>query len=240
MFPKLGVEGQKKLSRGKVLIVGLGGLGGNIANSLVRAGVGMIRVVDKDVVSLSDLHRQVLFDEGDLGKNKAEVAYDKLRKVNSSIKIDAKVLGVNSENVEELVKDVALVIDGTDNLGTRFIINDACVKHSKPWVYGAVTGSTGMSMNILPGGPCLRCLIKASLVSTSMQGGRFGIFNTTPAVIAAYEATEAVKILLNDKHVCKELVYLDVWDKTFNKISVKKDKSCTCCVKKDFEWLKKD
>ncbi len=237
-FPKIREEGQKKLLNSSALIIGLGGLGSNTANSLVRAGIGSVKIVDKDRVELSNLHRQMLFDEKDVGEYKALVACEKLKKINSSINIEAKAISVDSANIEELIKDVDIVLDGMDNIQTRFVINDACVKNSKPWIYGAALGSMGMSMNILPGGPCLRCFLKKippqSLLPTSSTAG---IVNTVPSMISAYQVTEAIKILLGDKDVCKDLICVDVWSRSFDKVKIKKNKNCVCCAKKDFEFL---
>ncbi len=238
IFPKIGEEGQKKLLESSVLIIGVGALGSNIANNLVRAGIGTVKIVDRDYVELNNLQRQMLFDEGDVGNYKALVAYEKLKRINSSINIEAQVMDVNYKNIEEMIKDASIVLDGTDNIETRLVINDACVKNAKPWIYGAVIGSVGMTMNILPRGTCLRCFVKKIPIPGSLQTcDTAGVLNTAPSLIAAYEVTEAIKILLNDKDVCKDLVYLDVWDRTFNKLKIKKDKGCVCCVKKDFEFL---
>lgn len=238
IFPKIGKEGQKKLSESSVLIVGIGGLGSNIANNLVRAGIGKIKIVDKDYVEPDNLQRQILFDEGDIGMHKALAACKKLKKINSSISIEAKVMDVNYKNIEGLIKDVDVVLDGTDNMETRFVINDACVKNAKPWIYGAAIGSVGMSMNILPKGPCLRCLIKKIPPLGSQQICIMtGILNTVPSVIAAYQVTEAIKILLKNKAVCKDLIRIDIWNRTFNKYKVKKNENCMCCVKKKFKFI---
>lgn len=236
IFPKIGKEGQKKLLESSVLIVGMGGLGSNISNNLVRAGVGRIKIVDRDYVEPDNLQRQILFDEGDIGMRKALAAYKKLKKINSSISIEAKVVDVNYKNIEGLIKGVDVVLDGTDNMETRFVINDACIKNAKPWIYGATIGSVGMSMNILPKGPCLRCLVK-KIPGSQPTCEAAGILNTVPSVIAAYQVTEAIKILLKNKAVCKDLIRIDVWDRTFNKYKVKKDKNCMCCVKKNFKFL---
>lgn len=235
ILPKIREEGQKKLLESSVLIIGMGGLGSNIASSLVRAGIGTVKIVDRDFVEPTDLQRQILFDEKDIGKCKALVAHKKLKKINSSINIDAKVMDINYKNAEGIIKEVDLVLDGTDNLETRFVINDVCVKNTKPWIYGAAIGSVGMVMNILPKGPCLKCFIKKiPLPCSQLTCATAGVLNTILSIIASYEVTEAVKILLKDKKVCKDLIYIDVWNTTFNKYTVKKNKNCVCCVKKDF------
>ncbi len=238
IFPQIGEEGQKKLLESSALIIGLGALGSNISNSIARAGVGKIRIIDRDYVELNNLQRQILFDEEDIGKYKALAACEKLKKINSSINIEAQVTDVNYKNIEDLIKDADIVLDGTDNIETRFVINDACVKDSKPWIYGAVIGSIGMSMNILPEGPCLRCFVKEIPLPGSLPTcDTTGILNTVPSIIAAYEVTEAMKILLKDKDVCKDLIHIDVWNRSFDKFKIGKDENCECCIKKNFEYL---
>lgn len=238
IFPKIGEEGQKKLLNSSVLIIGLGALGSNIANNLVRTGIGTLKIIDRDYVELNNLQRQMLFDEGDIGKYKALAACEKLKKINSSVIIEPQVTDINYKNIEDMIKDVDIVLDGTDNMETRFVINDACVKNSKPWIYGAVIGSIGMSMNILPEGPCLRCFVKEIPLPGSLPTcDTTGVINTVPSVIAAYEATEAMKILLKDKDVCKDMIHIDVWDRSFEKFKINKDDNCECCFKKNFEYL---
>lgn len=238
IFPKIGKEGQKKLLESSVLIVGIGALGTNIANSLVRTGIGTVKLVDRDYVELNNLQRQILFDEGDVGKYKASVAREKLEKINSSINIESQVADVNYKNIEEMIKDVDIVLDGTDNFETRLIINDACVKNAKPWIYGAVIASLGMSMNILPECPCLRCFVKDIPPPGSQQTcDTAGVLNTVPNIIAAYEVTEAIKILLKDKDVSKSLFHADIWGGVYDHFEIKKDDNCQCCIQKDFEFL---
>lgn len=238
IFPKIGKEGQKKLLESKVLIIGIGALGSNIANNVVRIGFGTVKIVDRDYVELTNIQRQILFDEEDIGEHKALVACEKLKKINSSISIEPKVTDVNYKNIEEMIQDVDIVLDGTDNMETRLLINDACVKHDKPWVYGAVIGSIGMSMNILPKGPCFKCFVKELPAPGSLQTcDTAGILNTTPSIIAAYETTEAMKILLKDKNVSKNMIYTDIWERIFDNFEIKKREDCTCCAKKDFEFL---
>ncbi|MDP2907758.1 MAG: ThiF family adenylyltransferase [Nanoarchaeota archaeon] len=238
IFPKIGKEGQKKLLESKALVIGVGALGSNIANTLTRAGIGNIKIVDRDYVELNNLQRQVLFEEKDVGSYKALAALEKLKNINSSIKIEAEITDVNHRNIESMVQEADIVLDGTDNFETRLMINDACIKNAKPWVYGAVIGSIGMSMNILPEGPCLRCFVKDIPSPGSQQTcDTSGVVNTIPSIIAAYEATEAVKILLKDKDISKSLFNVDVWEGVYDHFEIKKDEGCNCCVKKDFEFL---
>ena len=161
-FAPIGEAGQQRLQTSRVLVVGLGALGSVAADQIIRAGVGFVRLVDRDFVELSNLQRQSLFDEEDIRSNlpKAAAAEAKLRRVNSSVQIEARVDDVNPANIEDYIADVDLVLDALDNFETRFVINDACAKHRKPWIYTAAVGSYGLVMPILPGTtPCLRCLL---------------------------------------------------------------------------------
>ena len=161
-FAPIGEAGQQKLASSRVLLVGIGALGTVAADLLVRAGVGFVRLIDRDFVELSNLQRQSLFDEDDIRRNlpKAAAAEAKLRRINSSVQIEAMVEDVNPSNVEDFIQDVDLVLDALDNFETRFVINDACAKHRKPWIYTAAVGSYGLVMPVIPGAtPCLRCLL---------------------------------------------------------------------------------
>ncbi len=147
-FPEFGIEGQEALLRARVVLVGVGALGSHIADSLVRAGVGHLVLADRDFIELNNLQRQALYDEEDIAQNlpKAEAAARKLRRINSTVTIEPRVMDVNYENVEELIAGADLVLDGTDNFEARYLINDACVKHGLPWVYGGVLASYGSGM----------------------------------------------------------------------------------------------
>ncbi|MBM3712580.1 MAG: thiazole biosynthesis adenylyltransferase ThiF, partial [Actinobacteria bacterium] len=153
LFSQIQKQGQKKLSESKVTIIGCGGLGSNTANNLVRAGVGFIRIIDKDKIELSNLQRQQLFDEEDIKKELPKViaAKNKLNLINPDIEIDAVAGSVNKKNIKKYIKDVDLVLDGTDNFITRFIINNACVENNIPWIFGAVAASYGMVCSIISG-----------------------------------------------------------------------------------------
>ena len=154
-------DGQEKLAKSHVVIIGCGALGTTIANNLARSGIGHIRIIDRDLVELNNLQRQNLFDEEDIGFPKASNAAKKLRKINSDIKIDCIVDDVNHENIENIIKDMDVVLDGTDNMLIRFLINDACVKRGIPWVYGGAIQTQGMTMNIIPSQtPCFRCVVQ--------------------------------------------------------------------------------
>lgn len=236
-FKKIGEKGQKTLSEKKVLIIGCGALGSAAANNLARAGVGYLKIVDRDYVEISDLQRQILFDENDVNKRlpKAVAVLEKLKKINSTVKIESLVEDVNESNIDEMVEGFNLVLDGTDNLETRFLINTVCIKHGIPWIYVACLGSSATLMNIMPDGPCLRCLIP--LLPTPGSLGTCetsGVVNAVPLVIASIQTTEALKILLNDKDILKEVLFFDLWNNEYKKLKIKKRSDCPICVKKEF------
>src|SRR5439155_17240863 len=166
-FAPIGEEGQKRLASSRVLLIGLGALGTVAADQLVRSGIGFLRIIDRDFVELSNLQRQSLFDEEDVQKNlpKAVAAEAKLRRINSSVQIEAKVEDVNPSNIEDYLSDVDLVLDALDNFETRFVINDACAKHHKPWIYTAAVGSYCLVMPVIPATTlflrCVMCNIRA-------------------------------------------------------------------------------
>jgi adenylyltransferase/sulfurtransferase len=239
-LPEFGMAGQQKLSQSSVLVVGCGALGSTLASTLVRAGVGSIRIVDRDVIELNNLQRQVLFDEEDVaaGLPKAEAAVLKLRKINSSVQITGHVVDVTPRNIESLMADVSLVLDATDNFESRYVINDAAVKHGTPWIYGGVIGMTGMTMNVIPGkGPCLRCVFP-----TAPPAGSFptcetaGVLNTVPAVIASIQATETIKILCGAQP-SMQMVYVDMWKQSFRQMAVSRDDNCPACGLRKFDYL---
>jgi len=233
-----GEEGQRKISKSAVLIIGCGALGSSVSGFLVRAGVGNITIADRDRVEEGNLQRQLLFDESDIGKSKAKTACEKLKRINSEVNISCASEDIMSSNIEDFVKGKDLVIDATDNIATRMIINDACVKNGIPWIYGGVLGSAGMSYSIFPSGPCLRCIMPDIPVSGEIPGcDTYGVINTIPAVIGAIQSTQAMKILIGDKPETS-MVRFDIWENDFSLIEVEKNSDCECCVKKNFEFLK--
>jgi adenylyltransferase/sulfurtransferase len=244
-FPGIGEEGQKKLLASRVTLAGCGALGTVLANHLVRAGVGFVRIVDRDFIELHNLQRQVLFDEADIAANlpKAEAAVRKLRTVNSTVELEAVVADIDHTNVLDLVKDADLILDGTDNFEVRYLINDVAIKLGKPWVYGGCIGSHGQTMTIIPGQtPCLRCVIESSpppgMAPTCETAGVVG---PAVAIIASYQATEAFKILTGHlETINRDLIYLDVWEnihKSFKIAKLKDTMDCPCCKRRQFDWL---
>jgi len=242
LFGPIGKEGQEKLSRARVAVVGLGALGSVIANHLGRAGVGFLRLVDRDFVELDNLQRQVLYDEEDVraALPKAAAAAEKLRRINSEVKLDPRVCDVNYTNAEELARDVDLLLDGTDNFETRFVLNDACVKLGRPWVYGGCVGSYGMAMTVLPGeGPCFMCLLGGMPApGTSPTCDTAGVLNTAVAVVASLEANEAFKVLLGKKEVLAGgLQTIDLWSNAFQLVKIPRSPTCPTCVGRKFPHL---
>lgn len=244
-FPALGEAGQLKLMASRVTICGCGALGTVLANHLARAGVGRLRIVDRDFIETHNLQRQILFDEQDVSDNlpKAEAAARKLRRINSAIEIEPVVTDIDHTNILDLVGDADLILDGTDNFETRYLINDAAVKLGKPWIFGGVIGSEGQTMTILPGKtPCIRCVIETSpppgMTPTCETAGVLG---PAVAVIASFEAVEAIKLLSGDFDALnKELIMVDLWDWTFRRLKIARlleIADCPCCKHRNFEWL---
>jgi molybdopterin-synthase adenylyltransferase len=244
-FYGVGEAGQRKLLDARVTLCGCGALGTVLANALVRAGVGHLRLIDRDFIETSNLQRQVLFDEHDVAENlpKAEAAARKLGAINSSVHVEPVVTDIDRTNILELVKDADLVLDGTDNFEIRYLINDAAVKLGKPWVYGGCIGSHGQTMTILPGEtPCLRCVFEAA--PAPGEAGTCetaGVMGPVVNVVASFQAAEAFKILAGRREqVNRDLIYVDVWENVTRRIKVapllgKVD--CPCCGRRRFEWL---
>jgi adenylyltransferase/sulfurtransferase len=238
-FKALGEQGQARLRDSSVLVAGCGGLGAASANALVRAGVGRVRIADRDVVEESNLHRQILYDEEDAAssEHKVEIAARKLRRVYSDAQIESRALEISAANIEELIAGVDLVVDGTDNMSTRYLINEACVRSGTPWVYAGIHGATGMTMNILPGeGPCLSCLFPDSEERRSALRGA-PVLGPTPAVAASIQAMEAIKILAGAEP-SRALLSFDLWAGHWQVIQVARDADCPTCVHRRFDRLR--
>src|SRR5438874_4381991 len=243
-FAPLGVEGQRKLLASRALVVGCGALGSVIANTLARAGVGKLRIVDRDFLELNNLQRQVLYDEDDVaaGLPKAIAAKNRLERVNSGVEIDAIVADVDHTNIVRLLDGVDCLIDGTDNFEARFLLNDAAVKLGLPWVYGGCIGAEGQSLTILPGQtPCLRCLMpEPPPPGTTPTCDSAGILGTIIGVVASIESNEALKILSGHAEaISRTWIVLDLWDNTVRQIKLDSARTpdCPCCGRREYSWL---
>jgi adenylyltransferase/sulfurtransferase len=238
ILSQIGEEGQKKLMGSRVAIIGCGALGGHSSALLARAGIGFIRVIDRDIIELDNLQRQVLFDENDIQKPKALVAEARLRTFNSDVDVEGVVDDLNFSNVLEYIKDVDVVVDGTDNMETRYLVNDACVKTGVSFVYGGAISTFGMTMNVIPKkSACLVCVFPnypppGSLATCETAG----ILNTVPAVIAALQTTSAMRILLGHEPNT-DLVLFDAWTNELREVKVKRNPSCGCCAQERYEFL---
>src|SRR3989338_486747 len=220
----LGKEKQDKIIRAKVAIIGVGALGTVAVELSARAGVGELILIDRDVIEESNLQRQLLFTEKDVGKIKAKVAEKKLNAINSSVKIKSYALHLNPENISVL-KEVDLILDCTDNLKTRFLVNDFCKKEKIPWIYASAIREEGYVMPIFSDGPCLRCFLREANLETC---DTVGVLNTTTTAIGALQVNLALKILIREK-VDSCLYHLNLRKMEFKKIKVKKDKKCPAC-----------
>lgn len=244
-FSPLGEEGQQRLQESTALVCGCGALGSVIANTLARAGVGRLRLVDRDFLELNNLQRQVLYDESDVaeGVPKAIAAQRRLRQVNSQIEIEAHVADVSSETILPLLDGVDVIVDGADNFETRFLLNDASVKLGVPWIYGGCIGAEGQSMTILPGDTaCLRCLHpEAPAPGTSPTCDSAGILAPIINVIASLQSCEALKILSGNREaVSRNLAVIDLWENRIRQIKLDKLRDsvdCPACQQGEFPWL---
>jgi molybdopterin-synthase adenylyltransferase len=244
LFDGIGEEGQRRLLASRVAVVGMGALGTVLANHMVRAGVGYVRVIDRDFVEASNLQRQMLYHEEHAaeGLPKAIAAAETLRRINSGVTVEPVIADLTWSNAEELLSDVDLVLDGTDNFQVRFLINDVCVKHGIPWVYGGGVSANGMSMPVIPGEtPCLRCLFdSAPAPGTTQTCDTAGVLGPIIHIVASYQAVEAMKILVGaqDK-VRRTMLNVAIWDYATHSIDISRAKrpSCPCCGEGRYEYL---
>lgn len=234
LFPRIGEKGQKKLGNSSVVIIGCGALGAIIATSLVRAGVGKIRIVDRDFIEYHNLQRQVLFDEDDIKAElpKAIAAERHLKKVNSSIEIEGVVADVNYTNIERLVSGADLILDGLDNFEIRGLINDVSLKHRIPWIYGGAISSSEMTMNIIPHKTaCFRCISSSPTGrGLALTCDTVGVISPAPFIIGSLQTTEALKVLVGaEKEINRDIVMTDVWEGSFHRFKISSRPDCPAC-----------
>ncbi len=242
LFSGIGVEGQQKLSAAHVAIVGCGATGSALASLLARAGVGVLRIIDRDYVESSNLQRQSLFDESDAAESlpKAIAAARKIAAFNSDVTAEARVADLTPQNIESLLDDMHLILDGTDNFETRYLLNDFAVKTSLPWIYTAAVGSYGVTLNVLPGKTaCLACIFPDSPRGTFETCETAGILGSAVNLAASISATEAIKLLVGaEGRLRRTLLSFDVWSNERAEVAAGQPRAaCRACAKRDFVHL---
>ena len=232
IMPEMGVEGQEKLKAAKILMVGAGGLGSPSAVYLAASGIGEMTIIDPDVVDVSNLQRQILHDTSSVGVPKVESAKRRIAEINPHVKVNAIQDQLTNENVRELVREHTLVVDGTDNFQTRYMVNDACVFEKKLNVYGSIFRFDGQSTVFCdPDGPCYRCLYPEApppgMVPSCAEGGVLGIL---PGVVGVVQATEAIKLIIGKgRPLVGRLMLYDALDMKFRELKIRKDPECPVC-----------
>lgn len=245
LLPQIGPSGQAALRRGVAVIVGLGALGSTAANLLSRAGVGTIRLVDRDLVEWSNLQRQCLYDESDAkeGVPKVLAAERHLKQVNSEVNYEALVQDMNPMNVEDIIKGATVVIDGLDNFYSRALLNQACVKHGIPWIHGACISTHGVVMTVIPGETaCYNCLAPdADRRVSPYTCDTAGVFSPSVSLVASIQSAEAIKILAGNVRSVRrgEMLWFDPWENVVSPVQVKRNPSCQVCGKREFPLLEK-
>src|SRR5712692_5753708 len=232
VLPEVGPEGQGKLKRSSVMVVGLGGLGVPAVVYLASAGVGRVGIADSDVVEMSNLQRQFIFSKADLGRRKVDAAEEKLSLVNPEITVTPHPVRLDSSNAMEVIQEYDVVIDATDNLPTRYLINDACVLQSKPDVFASALGFDGQaSVFSTPNGPCYRCLYPDPPAADSVKScEEAGVLNVIPGIMGGIQANQAIMILLGKgRPLIGRLLVFNGLDNSFNEIKLRKNSSCAVC-----------
>ncbi|NLE76723.1 MAG: thiazole biosynthesis adenylyltransferase ThiF [Chloroflexi bacterium] len=242
LFPGIGEAGQQALAAATVVLVGCGALGAAIADTLVRAGFGRLRIVDRDVVELSNLQRQMLFDEDDVAQRrpKALAAARRLREINSAVAVEPVVGELRADNCLALLAGADLVLDGTDNFETRYLINEACVWLGIPWVYGGVIGASGMSMTVRPGrSACLRCVFREPPPRGSLPTADVGgVIAPVVRVISSVEVSEGMKLLVGTGRINPGLLSVELWEMQWDLVELASpDPDCPVCGQHRFSLL---
>jgi adenylyltransferase/sulfurtransferase len=246
LFDGIGAEGQQRLSSSKVVIIGCGALGAIQAETLARAGVGKIVLVDRDFVEESNLQRQVMFEEADALERlpKAVAASRRIARINSDITVEPVVADATFENVEEIIAGADLVLDGTDNFETRYLINDACLKSGIAWIYGAAVGSYGLTMTVVPKQtPCLRCVLPSMPEpGAGPTCDTAGVIMPIISIIGSIQSAEAMKLLTGHRDLLhRSLLRIDVWDFQINRTDLSSfayGQDCPACGRGEFEFLR--
>lgn len=243
LFPGIGEAGQEKLLAASAVLVGCGAMGSVVAGLLARAGVGHLRIIDRDFVEPSNLQRQTLFTEADARESlpKAVAAERNLRAVNSDVKVEGIVGDLTPQNAEDLLARFPLILDGTDNFETRLLLNDAAVSFGIPWIYTAAVGSYGVTLTVQPGETaCLACLLATQNGSAAAEEtcDTAGVLGSAVSVVASIEAGEAIKLLSgNAAALHYRLLSCDIWTGRFQAVRVPRDPDCRACARRQFEYL---
>jgi len=248
LFAGIGEDGQENLLRSKAVLVGCGALGTVVANLLTRAGIGSLRIIDRDFVEPSNLQRQTLFEESDARDSlpKAVAAERRLRSINSGVHVEGIVADLTPQNAEELLSGFPLILDGCDNFETRLLMNDAAISFNIPWIYTAAVGSYGVTLTVLPGKTaCLACLLESGdeadqreRIGNEETCDTTGVLGSAASAIASIEATEAIKTLAgksDPRH--GRLVSCDVWSGKFQSVRATRNPDCRACARRDFAYL---
>ena len=241
-FPPLGAEGQRRLAEARVAVVGLGALGSVQAELLARAGIGTLRLIDRDFVELSNLQRQTLYEESDAAEAlpKAVAAARRLARVNSQIRIEPVVGDLSPATIDELLEDAGLILDATDNFETRYLINDFAVRGGIPWIYGAAVASYGVKLAIVPGfTACFRCVYPEPPRGAQPTCETEGVLGPVTAAIAALQAGDALRILAQGRESIRpRLTTMDVWTGQIRQTAPPaRDPDCPCCARREFPYL---
>ncbi len=241
LFAPIGREGQEKIRQAEVCIVGCGALGSFQAEALARAGVGRLRLIDRDYVDHTNLQRQWLYDEADAENEapKAIAAAARLQRVNSGVQVDPVMADVTPSNAEELINGFHLILDGTDNFETRYLLNDISVKSGKPWIYGAAIGSYGVVMPVDPArGPCFACVYPEPPAGPQATCDVNGILASTTAAVAALQVAAALRMITGWADFQSRIQTLDVWEGTSRSVAAgPRDEGCGVCGRREFRFL---
>jgi molybdopterin-synthase adenylyltransferase len=241
LFGGIGHAGQERIAASHALIVGCGALGSVLANNLTRAGVGHLRIADRDYVEGNNLQRQVLYEEADVrrGMPKAIAAAERLRQINCLVGVEPLATDVTAENIEELLDGIDVVLDGTDNFETRYLLNDACLKAGIPWIYSGVIAAYGVTLTVLPRQTaCLRCVFpERPLPGTTPTCDTAGVLNGIVGVIAGIASTEALKLMVGSDRLVRGMTWVDLWENTFDRIELPRQEDCPACGLGEYEYL---
>lgn len=227
----IGEEGQTKLRESSVAIIGVGALGSVVAELLCRAGIGRLVLIDRDVVEESNLQRQILYCEKDVGRSKVAAAKDRLCEINSEVEVSGKGVHLSAKNIN-LLDGVEVVLDCTDNMKTRLLLNDYCHREHKKWIYGAAIGTKGYVMAMVENGPCLRCFLEESNLETCASAG---VLSMITSAIGSMQASMALRMIVKGK-VKTQLYYFDVWGMIFRELGVSRKEGCRTCERK-YDYL---